>query len=83
MIAAVHVNWFRLSALITCWTEETETVEEEMFRTVNSYTHNHDHWEERAGQWRLAGRFRAAAYAQRYAALGHSFENSCNTFPGK
>ncbi len=62
----VRVNWFRMSALLAHWTEEMETLEEEMYRTVQSYTRDHERWEARAKGWSLSGRLGAAAYARRY-----------------
>ena len=63
---AVRVHWFRMRALLARWTAETETLQEEMFRTVTSYRRHGERWEERAREERAAGRLGAAAYAGRY-----------------
>ena len=66
-VSGLRAHWFRYSAQKARWTEEVNTVREEMFRTLRSYEHNLKKWQSTAEECEAQGRLGAAAYARRWA----------------
>ncbi|RPD67803.1 hypothetical protein L226DRAFT_474379 [Lentinus tigrinus ALCF2SS1-7] len=65
MLESLRVHWFRYSALLTRWIEEVDTEREECFRTVKSFKHDMDFWEQHALNMKSKGLLGSAAYARR------------------
>ncbi|KAI1786196.1 hypothetical protein LXA43DRAFT_898439, partial [Ganoderma leucocontextum] len=67
LLNSLRAHWFRYSAQKARWTEEVNTVREEMFRTINSFEHNLKEWKKTAAQREAQEKLGAAAYARRQA----------------
>ena len=65
ILVETRAHWFRCSAAKARWEEEVYLLQEEMYRTVQSFKADELEWQQRAQAEDDAGRAGSAAYCRR------------------